>query len=138
MIAAGRRRPVRQAYAECDIICCPSLRESFSRVVVEAMANGLPVVASDIPAHRALLADAGAGLLFPLNHPRLAGEAIARLAANRPLREQLGRAGRLAAQRFEPSPIVGQLLQLYAGSHGKEQPIRRRTRRERLQTLGRP
>src|SRR5205807_6098161 len=48
---------VRKAYGQCAIVFCPSYQESFCRVAAEAMLNGLPVVASDIPALRDLLGD---------------------------------------------------------------------------------
>ena len=51
----GRRSDVRDAYEECDIVICPSRRESFGRIAAEAMVNGLPVVASDIGPFRELL-----------------------------------------------------------------------------------
>jgi glycosyltransferase involved in cell wall biosynthesis len=125
VMVVGRRSPVREAYAECDIVCCPSVRESFNRVVAEAMANGLPVVASDIPAHRALLAGPGAGILFPLEQPELGGEAIAMLATNRALREQLGQAGMSAARAFDPLAVVETLVALYARSQLPERRARR-------------
>lgn len=111
--AARWATDVRSAYARCDIVLCPSLKESFNRIVAEAMINCLPVVASDIPAHRALLGEGEAGLLFPLDHPEAAGAAIGRLAQDPFLRRRLGEAGRRKAREFEPRSIVAQLIELY-------------------------
>jgi glycosyltransferase involved in cell wall biosynthesis len=116
VIASGWARDVREAYSQCDIVLCPSIRESFSRVVVEAMANGLPVVASDIPAHRALLGGEAAGLLFSLDHPESAGKAVVRLARDGDLRRRLGEVGLARARDFEPGPIVSRLVELYGGA----------------------
>jgi len=68
--------------AETDVILAPSRRESFNRVIAEGIANGLPFVATDIAAHRALAALTGAGELFPTDDPERAGELLDRLAAD--------------------------------------------------------
>lgn len=51
-----------RAYASAQVLLAPSLDEGFDLPVVEALANGTPVIASDIPAHRDLLALGAAGL----------------------------------------------------------------------------
>ena len=53
----GKLTDVRKAYAECHVVVCPSVRESFCRVAAEAMLNGLPVVGTD------LVVDSGATAL---------------------------------------------------------------------------
>jgi glycosyltransferase involved in cell wall biosynthesis len=108
------RTRVADAYRVCDVVLCPSLIESFSRVPAEAMLNGLPVVASDIEPHRALLAGRQpAGLLFPVEVPDLAANHIRRLADDPDLRAALGRAGRSRAAAFAPDRIVAELADLY-------------------------
>lgn len=109
----GRVRDVRQAYARCDIVLCPSRKESFGRIAAEAMTNGLPVVASDIPAFRQLVGESGAGLLFPLDDPAAAGAAIRRLADDPDLRHEMGQRGREHVQRYTPQRVVPQLEDLY-------------------------
>jgi glycosyltransferase involved in cell wall biosynthesis len=91
----------------------PSLRESFGRVVAEAMANGLPVVASDLEPIRDLLGDNAAGLLVPAGDVTAMSEAIGRLAGDPLLRDLLGREGRKRSSRFAPGPITWRLEQLY-------------------------
>ena len=61
----GKFPDVREVYARCDVVVCPSVLESFCRVAAEAMLNGIPVVGSDLAPIRALLGDDEAGLLFP-------------------------------------------------------------------------
>jgi phosphatidyl-myo-inositol alpha-mannosyltransferase len=112
----GKMADVRQAYGSVDIILCPSLSESFGRVAVEAMANGLPVVASDVPALRRLVGDDEAGLLFPPGDVAAAAAAIARLADDAALRARLGAAGRRRSEEFLPARTVGLLRDLYLGS----------------------
>ncbi|WP_375464435.1 glycosyltransferase family 4 protein [uncultured Methylobacterium sp.] len=55
---AGERAPDR-AFDGVGLVLCPSRSETQPLALAEALARGLPVVASDIPAHRAMLADAG-------------------------------------------------------------------------------
>jgi glycosyltransferase involved in cell wall biosynthesis len=109
----GKQADVRRAYASCDIVFCPSLEESFGRVVAEAMMNGIPVAASDLPALRHLLGAEEAGLLFPPGDVSAAAEVIRRIAGDQLLRERLGERGRERAHACEPSAIVDQLMALY-------------------------
>jgi len=104
---------VREAYQELDIVVCPSLHESFGRVVAEAMLNGIPVVASDLPPLRDLLGDNQAGILVPPGDSDAAAAAIRALAADPSLRRKLGEAGRSRAARFSPEMVTRQLASLY-------------------------
>ncbi len=109
----GIDNDVRRVYAQCDIVFNPSRDESFCRVAAEAMANGLPVVAGDIPALRALLGDNEAGVLYSVEDRAAAAAALRRLAADPALREQLGDEGRKRAAQFMPGPVIEALASLY-------------------------
>jgi glycosyltransferase involved in cell wall biosynthesis len=111
----GRIRNVARAYASCDIILCPSRTESFGRVVAEAMMNGLPVVTSDIPAHRQLVGGSGGGRLFPDGDAAAAAAAIQELADDPRLRREMGERGRRYVQRFTPERVVPRLEACYRG-----------------------
>jgi glycosyltransferase involved in cell wall biosynthesis len=56
----------------------PSLYEGMANTVLEAMACGLAIVASDEPANRALVEDSGSGVCLPLANP-IAAEAVLRV-----------------------------------------------------------
>ncbi len=109
---AGEVTDVREAYAHCNIVICPSLDESFGSVVAEAMANGIPVVASDLPPLRRLLGDE-AGLLVPPGDVHAAAAAIRDLALDSERRERMGHAGMLRVKAHEPGPVAAQMAQLY-------------------------
>ena len=100
---------VRDVYAACDIVLCPSRRESFSRVAAEAMVNGLPIVASDLAAFRDLLGDDEAGLLFPAGDVEGAARALRRLVADPSHRARLGERGRSRARAFDPEAVLRRL-----------------------------
>lgn len=103
----------RRIYAAAGIVFCPSFRESFGRVAAEAMANGIPVVASDLPAYRELLGDDEAGLLFPAGDAKAAAAALRRLSDDAALRATLGDAGRRRAARFAPDTVATAMRELY-------------------------
>jgi glycosyltransferase involved in cell wall biosynthesis len=92
-------------YAEADVVVVPSVQDSsgdrdgLPNVVLEAMACGRAVVASDVGAIASAITDCESGLLVPSADPVALGQAIRRLAQDRDLREQLGSNGRKRAER---------------------------------------
>jgi glycosyltransferase involved in cell wall biosynthesis len=111
----GRTANVRRAYAELDIVLCPSRQESFGRIAAEAMLNGLPVVASDIAAYREVVGHEEGGLLFPPDDVDAAAAAIRRLVDDPDLRRRLGERARERAQRYAPQRVVPRLEAAYRG-----------------------
>jgi glycosyltransferase involved in cell wall biosynthesis len=111
----GKVEDIRPAYARCDVVFVPSLKESFCRVAAEAMLNGIPLVASDIGPLRELVGDEEAGLLFPPEDVRAAADALRRLLSDPTLRGALGDRGRERARAFEPERVVERLEGLYGG-----------------------
>jgi glycosyltransferase involved in cell wall biosynthesis len=84
-------------YREAHALVNPSLYEGSPNVVLEAMASGLPTVASDTPGNRSVVRPDVNGLLFPLGEPSVLGAALARLSGDRPLAARLGATGRALA-----------------------------------------
>jgi glycosyltransferase involved in cell wall biosynthesis len=113
----GKVTDVREAYARCDVVVCPSLHESFGRVVAEAMANGIPLVASDLPPLRRLVGDDEAGILVPPGDVAATAAAIRELANDSERRARMGQAGMLRVKRYEPGPVAAQMAQLYGGTN---------------------
>ena len=109
----GRTLNVRRAYASCDIVLCPSSNESFGRIAAEAMMNGLPVVGSDIPAFRELVAERGGGVLFPTGDAIAAGTALRTLVDDPDLRQVMGQRGREHVARYSPRRLVPLLEAAY-------------------------
>ena len=72
----------------------PSLNEGMPNTVLEAMACGLPVIASNIPGNVDVVKDGVTGYLFDLGNPEQLRERIARLICSPELAKNLGRKGR--------------------------------------------
>jgi glycosyltransferase involved in cell wall biosynthesis len=102
---------VPKLYASSDLFVFPSIAESFGHPLVEAMASGLPVLASDIPVCREICGQAA--LYFsPFDEKELA-DAILRLWDDTALRRELGQVGRRRAETyFDWSDHVRRLLNL--------------------------
>jgi phosphatidylinositol alpha-mannosyltransferase len=90
-------------------------QESFGIVLVEAMAAGLPVVATDIPGYREVVRDGVDGLLVPPGDPRGLATALRRILSEPDLAAALSTAGRERAQAFSWEVIVPRLEALYQG-----------------------
>jgi glycosyltransferase-like protein len=87
-------------YAASDALAYPSVAEGFGLVPIEAMALGLPVVASDLPVFREHLTDGRDALLPPVGNDEALATALRRVITDPALRESLRAAGRTTAARF--------------------------------------
>ena len=81
-------------YRTADIFCLPSLEEGFGLVVAEAMAAGLPIVASDATAAIELVRPGVEGLTFPAGDDVGLKDALETMIADKPGREAMGAAAR--------------------------------------------
>ena len=105
---------LRRYYHTADIVCAPSTGdESFGYVLIEAMAAGKPVVASDIPGYRYVLEDGLWGVLVPPGDPEALAAAICRLVREPSYRLALGEAGRARAAQFSWKRVALAILDYY-------------------------
>jgi phosphatidylinositol alpha-mannosyltransferase len=110
-------------YAAADIFVSPATgKESFGIVLVEAMASGRPVVASDIPGYRSVITPDVDGVLVPPHDPRSLARAIAHLAGDETLRAELAARGRRRAQDFSWPKVTAQIESYYLELLGRRQP----------------
>ncbi len=99
---------------EAEILCAPSLGgESFGIVLTEALAAGIPVVASDIPGYRAVLAEGAAGVLVPPGEAPVLENALLSLLQNPDLRSDLSTAGITRSERYSWDRVIEQVLDAY-------------------------
>ncbi|HTC79969.1 MAG TPA: MSMEG_0565 family glycosyltransferase, partial [Acidimicrobiia bacterium] len=101
-------------YRAADAFAFPSVKEGFGLVVLEALAAGLPVVASDIPVFAEYLEDGRSALLVPPGDPAALGGALARLAGDPALRRRLAAGGRPLIDRFTWAASARTHREIYA------------------------
>ncbi|HZK74612.1 MAG TPA: glycosyltransferase, partial [Clostridia bacterium] len=100
-------------YAAADACVMPSYSESFGLVALEAQACGRPVVASGASGLRSVVRDEVSGYLVDGDDPAIYAERIGRLLANPEQAQQMGRRGRLLAQRFSWTRTADRLEGLF-------------------------
>jgi D-inositol-3-phosphate glycosyltransferase len=100
-------------YAAADACVMPSYSESFGLVALEAQACGCPVVASGVSGLRSVVRDDVSGYLIDGHDPAEYAERIGRLLADPELAQQMGRRGRLLAQRFSWNRTADRLEGLF-------------------------
>jgi D-inositol-3-phosphate glycosyltransferase len=100
-------------YAAADVCVMPSYSESFGLVALEAQACGCPVVASGVSGLRSVVRDEVSGYLIDGHDPAMYAERIGRLLADGELAQQMGRRGRLLAQRFSWTRTADRLETLF-------------------------
>lgn len=100
--------------AVSSIACLPSYREGLPKFLLEAMAAGLPCVATDVPGCREAVRHGDNGLLVPPKDPVALCDALELLLSQPDLAEQMGKRGRQrVAHEFELGLVVDQTLRLY-------------------------
>jgi glycosyltransferase involved in cell wall biosynthesis len=110
----GERTDVQELLATADVFVLSTRSEGLPLSVLEAMAAGLPVVASDVGGIPELVADGVSGVLVPPGDPDALAEAIERLLENSPLAQQLGLAGRRRVlENFDLEAVREAHLALY-------------------------
>jgi len=114
LVATGFSDRVADYLAAADIFTLPSYREGMPRSILEAMAAGLPVVATNIRGCREEVVDGETGYLVPVRDARRLAERIARLVEDRALRASMGAAGRRRARElFDERLVFERLLAVY-------------------------
>ncbi len=96
----GMRPDVPELLAAADLFVLPSLWEGLPMALIEAMAAGLPVVATDVSGTRGVMLDGETGLLVPPGDAAALGWAIATLLAAPERAAHMGAAGRLRVERY--------------------------------------
>jgi glycosyltransferase involved in cell wall biosynthesis len=89
------RSDMEDLYCLCDVTVLTSIREGTPNVVLESMASGVPVVATDVADNARIIADAGA--VVPLDDDAAMSAWVVRLLENEAVRRQMGTAARQRA-----------------------------------------
>lgn len=114
MMGAVANTDVHPYHAAADVYLGSSVGgESFGMVLVEAMAAGLPVVASDIAGYREVITGGVEGFFVPPRDPASAAAAVARILDEPGLAARMGAAGRTRARTYDWSVVSIRLQELY-------------------------
>lgn len=108
-----RDEQLEQYFQEASIFIAPSLYEGFDLPPLEAMARGIPVIASDIPVHREILGNAA--VLVDSRQPEEFARAIRDLLDNPSKMKSLSLQGRKRAREFSWDYAVDRILDMLDG-----------------------
>jgi phosphatidylinositol alpha-mannosyltransferase len=101
-------------YRTCDVFCAPSTGgESFGIILLEAMASGRPIVASNIDGYRSVVENGREGLLVPPRDDEALAAGLLRLLRSPDLREEMGQNGVATAQQYSWDKIGDRVLAYY-------------------------
>ena len=100
-------------YNAADVCAVPSYYESFGLVALEAMACGVPVVATRVGGLKDTVRDGRTGYLVPWRCPEPFAERLDLLLTNEPLRRSLGREARAVAETYRWSHVAEQVESVY-------------------------
>lgn len=113
VVLTGYRDDVPRILAASDVLVLPSFREGTPRVITEAMASGLPVVATDIAGIPEQVIGGENGFLIPTGDAGALADRLERLLADAELRERMGERGLERTERFSVATMVDELDGLY-------------------------
>lgn len=110
----GHRSDVPELLAAADLFVFPSLYEGLGGALIEAMALGLPIVASDLPAIREVVEDGANAVLVPAGSPSDLEEAIATIAGDPGRRRRMGeRSRQIFLERFTLERSARLMVELF-------------------------
>lgn len=110
----GWRQDVKALLKMLDVFVLTSLWEGLSVSILEAMASGKPVVATNIKGNNELVVDGETGYLVPPKRPEQVGERVLNLLMNRTLAQKMGLKGyQRVKENFSIQNTVGKINQLY-------------------------
>lgn len=109
----GFRNDVAKLYKAADIFVMPSLREGLSRSMMEAMASGLPCVASAIRGNVDLIEEGKNGYLCAPKDAKSFSEAILKLASSKELRSEISKKNLEKIKEYDISVVEKEMMEIY-------------------------
>jgi glycosyltransferase involved in cell wall biosynthesis len=110
----GWRNDTPTLMAALDILLAPSLWEGFGLVFLEAMAQAVPIIATNVSAIPEVILDGETGLLTPPHDVEALAEALSKLLADKPLRQYMGLQGQDRLETyFSAARMVDETAALY-------------------------
>lgn len=113
-IFSGNVDNVEIYYNICDITVLPSLFEGTPNVVLESMACGVPVIATDVSDNRFIIKDGETGYVVPINNPEILSKYIFNLLQDEPKRRGMGiKARERAVEEFSCQRLAEKTADVY-------------------------
>lgn len=127
------RPAVAALLRDADVFCAPSLGpESAGVGLLEAMASGAAVLATEIPGYDEVVLNEGTGLLVPPRDAPALATALSRLLADAELRRRLTGHALRAVRRYDWDRVTGEVLEVYEeAARRRRHPLPRRRRQQR-------
>jgi len=104
---------VLEHYQKANVFVLPSLNEGMSNTMLEALACGLPIVATDTGGTKELVRDGKNGLIVKMKDSHDLVEKIEKIMLDRELEKRMGVASRLMAEELSWGKVAGQYVDLY-------------------------
>jgi phosphatidylinositol alpha-mannosyltransferase len=101
-------------YQTADVFCAPATsQESFGIILLEAMALGKPIIASNIEGYASVLTQGKEGLLTPPRDAKGIAKALMTLLTDQTMRRQMGEKGRVTAAKYDWQYVAQRVCDYY-------------------------
>ena len=117
----GLREDVPALLSLADVMLLPSLSDAMPITVLEAMALGVPIIASDVGGVREALGEE-AGICVPPGDTAALADACVRVLTDAELRASLGRSGAARARQFDASLMARRYAALFEAAYAGDPP----------------
>ncbi len=115
VLFTGERNDIQQLLREVNLSVLPSLSEGMSNTLLESMAAGLPVIATDVGGNPEIVQDGKTGLLVPARDASALSDAMVRVLKSPEMRQGFGQAGyERVGRHFSLSATVRKTEDLYS------------------------
>ncbi|MFC1488299.1 glycosyltransferase family 4 protein [Thermodesulfobacteriota bacterium] len=119
----GYQEDVVPYMSRAKVFCLPSRSEGMSRVILEAMAAGLPVVSTDSGGPRDIVVDGQTGFLSPVGDPEMMADNLFKILSDDHLAEQMGNYGKVRArENFDLRKSSAQTFKVISDASNENQP----------------
>ncbi|MDD5766283.1 MAG: glycosyltransferase family 4 protein [Candidatus Marinimicrobia bacterium] len=109
----GFRQDLPEIFAASDLFVLTSLNEGFGRVIIEAMASGLPVIATDVGGIPDIIFEGINGFLIPSDDEKGLADAIEKLVSDEPMRRSIGSNNKKVAEYYSLTNYINRVCGIY-------------------------
>lgn len=109
----GRRKDIPEILSASDIVVLTSQREGLPRALLEGMASGKPLIATDVRGNRDLVENGVNGFLVPLGEKNVLVGALEKLINSRDLREKMGKESRRKVEEYALARVLEEMEGIY-------------------------